>query len=198
MNEWLTAGKEPPASQVPQVGKDQLVAVGAVNWPKIPGTKLPSRPQRAWRADYGPDFRSKGLVTQEPPKLGNAFAAMVPQVDVDGNETSGIRHPMLVAPLGTYTGWNFRRASLGASDELYSMVGSTFFFAKTRAERMKTGDPRPSLEERYRNKQDYVEKFTAAAKQLVRDGYLLEADLDLVVRRGAWFWDQVMLTASAK
>jgi len=52
MNEWLTTGKEPPVSQVPQVGKDQLVAVGAVNWPKIPGTKLPTRPQRAWRARH--------------------------------------------------------------------------------------------------------------------------------------------------
>ena len=195
MNDWIASDKEPPASQVPQVGKDQLVAVGAVNWPKIPGAKLPTRPHRAWRADYGPDFRTKGIVTQEPPKLGNAFAAVVPQVDVDGNETAGIRHPMLVAPLGTYTGWNMRKASQGASDELYSMVGSTFFFARTKAERMKAGDPRPSLEERYKNKHEYVEKFTAAAKQLVKDGYLLESDLDMVIRRGAWFWDQLMASA---
>ncbi len=197
MNEWVTSGKEPPASQVPKVDKDQLVSAGAVNWPKIPGTKLPTRPQRAWRADYGPEFRSKGIVTQEPPKLGNAFAAMVPQVDIDGNETAGIRHPMLVAPLGSYTGWNMRKASQGAADELYSMVGSTFFFAKTRAERMKTGDPRLSIEERYKNKQDYVEKFSAAARQLAKDGYLLESDLDMVIRRGAWFWDQLMTTRAA-
>jgi hypothetical protein len=192
MNEWVAADKLPPPSQIPQVGKDQLVPVGAVNWPKIPGTKLPARPLRAWRADFGSDFRSKGIVTQDPPKLGNAFAVVVPQVNGDGNETAGIRHPMLVAPLGTYTGWNFRTAPMGASEELYSMVGSTFFFARTKAERMKTGDPRPSLEERYRNKQDYVEQFTAAARQLARDGYLLESDVDTVVRRGAWFWDQVM------
>jgi hypothetical protein len=195
MNEWLTSGKEPPASQVPQVGKDQLVPVGAVNWPKIPGVKLPTRPQRAWRADYGPDFRAKGIVTQEPPKLGNAFAALVPQVDMDGNETSGIRHPMLVAPLGTYTGWNMRKASQGATDELYSMVGSTFFFAKTKTERLKTGDPRPSLAERYKNKQEYLDKFTAAAKQLAKDGYLLETDLEMVIRRGSWFWDHLMAGA---
>lgn len=192
MNGWVAGEKEPPPSQIPQVGKDQLVPVGAVNWPKIPGSRLPQRPLRAWRADFGPDFRTKGIVTQDPPKMGNPFAALVPQVNVDGNDVSGIRHPMLIAPLGTYTGWNLRTPAIGASDELYSMVGSTFFFAKTKAERMKTGDPRPSLEERYKNKQDYVERFSAAARQLVRDGYLLESDLPVVIERGAWFWDQVM------
>jgi len=153
---------------------------------------LPSRPQRAWRAYYGPDFRSKGIITQEPPTLGEAFTTLVPQVDVDGNETAGIRHPMLAAPLGTYTGWNMRPAAMGASDELYSMVGSTFFFAKTKAERIKNGDPRPSIEERYKDKRDYMDKFTAAANQLVKDGYLLESDLRTVLQRGAWFWDQLM------
>ncbi len=197
MNEWVSSGKEPPASQVPLAGKDQLVSAGAVNWPKIPGSKSPTRPQRAWRADYGPDFRAKGIVTQDPPKMGAAFAAVVPQVDIDGNETAGIRHPMLVAPLGTYTGWNMRPAAIGAPDELYSMVGSTFFFAKTKAERTKTGDPRPSIEERYKNKLEYVEKFTAAAKLLAKDGYLLESDLKMVVERGAWFWDQYMLMPPA-
>ena len=192
MNEWIASGKEPPASQVPQVGKDQLVTPGAVNWPKIPGVKLPQRPQRAWRADYGPEFRGKGIVTQEPPKMGTAFAALVPQVDVDGNETSGIRNPMLVAPLGSYTGWNMRKASQGAPDELYSMVGSTFLFARTKAERLKNGDPRLSLEERYKNKQEYVEKYSAAARQLAKDGYLLESDLYMVIQRGAWFWDQLL------
>jgi len=198
LNAWIADDKEPPPSQIPHAGKDQLVSVGALNWPKIPSSpKSPQFPQRAWRADYGPDFASKGIVTQEPPKLGNEFAALVPQVDADGNEAAGIRHPMLQVPLGTYTGWNMRTAAIGAPEQLYSMVGSTFFFAKTKAERVKNGDPRPSIEERYRNKQDYVEKYTAAARQLAKDGYLLESDLEMVVQRGAWFWDQLMLAGTA-
>lgn len=192
LNDWVAEGKEPPPSQIPMVNKDQLVAVRAVNWPRIPKVRFPLLPQRAWRADYGPDFASKGVVTQDPPKLGNAFAALVPQVDSDGNEISGIRHPMLQAPLGSYTGWNLRTAALGAPEQLYSMVGSTFFFAKTKAERLKTGDPRPSIEERYKGKQDYVEKFTAAARQLAKDGLLLESDLNKVIERGSWFWDVLM------
>jgi len=192
MSEWITSGKEPPASQIPHVQKDQLVTVAAVNFPKIPGTKVAQRPQRAWRADYGPEFRTKGVVTQEPPKLGKAFASLVPQVDVDGNETSGIRHPMVQVPLGTYTGWNLRAPRIGAEDEIFSMVGSTFFFPKSKAERQKTGDPRPSIEERYTSRAEYLEKYTAAAKSLVQLGYLLEADLPVVVQRGAGHWDHIM------
>lgn len=193
MNDWIANGKEPPAAAIPRVDRDQLVTVGAVNWPKIPGSALPERPQRAWRADYGPDFRSKGVVTQEPPKLGNAFTTLVPQVDRDGNETSGILAPMIQAPLATFTGWNLRKPEQGAPDEIYSMVGSTFFFARTKAERAKTGDPRPSIEERYKNKQDYMVKYTSAAQSLVASGYLLESDLPKILELGASYWDAVMI-----
>jgi hypothetical protein len=97
---------------------------------------------------------------------------------------------MIQVPLGTYTGWNLRTPEIGSPDEMYSMVGSTFFFPKTKAERKKSGDPRPSIEERYRNKQDYVARYKAAAEDLVKHGYMLPGDLDEVVKRGAWFWDK--------
>jgi len=192
LNEWTSSGKEPPASQIPQVRRDQLVTVAAVQWPKIPGSRLPQRPQRAWRVDYGPEFRTKGIVTEEPPKMGNPFVTLVPQVDRDGNETSGIRHPMIQVPLGTYTGWNLRTKAIGAEDEIYSMVGSTFFFPRTRAERRKSGDPRPAIEERYKSKQEYLDKYRAAAAALVGQGYLLESDLKAVIDKGASYWDAVM------
>jgi hypothetical protein len=192
MNDWITSGKEPAASAIPLAGKDQLVAVGAVNWPKVPGSRLPQRPQRAWRADYGPDFLSKGIVTEEPPKLGKPFAVLLPQVDSDGNETSGIRHPMLSVPLATLTGWNLRTAEIGAADEIYSMAGSTFLFPKTKAERERARDPRPSIEERYRGKQQYLDKYRAAVQELVRQGYLLDRDVAEVMRQGAAYWDWAM------
>ncbi|MBL8296241.1 MAG: hypothetical protein JNN08_30640 [Bryobacterales bacterium] len=191
MNDWVTAGKEPPAAQVPQVSKDQLVAPGAVRFPKLPGVKIPARPQRAYRADYGPEFRTNGVVSQEPPVLGKPFAVLVPQVDMDGNETAGIRAPVVQVPLATYTGWNLRSPSIGAPEEIYSMVGSTFLLAKDKTERQIKNDPRPSIAERYASKQDYLDKYTAAAKQLAREGYLLDADIPRLVELGSKYWDTV-------
>jgi hypothetical protein len=142
--------------------------------------------------DYGEEFRSAGIVTIEPPKVGSAFPMRVPQVDADGNETAGIRMPATAVPLATYTGWNLRSAEIGAPDELYSMTGSFIPFARTKAERVKAGDPRLSVEERYASKQAYLDKVQAAAGDLVKERYLLERDVPLVVARASAEWDFVM------
>ena len=124
MNRWITDGTPPPDSQIPHVDKDNLVTPAALAFPKIPGVAVPKEPAFAWRSDFGPDFASKGIVAYEPPKVGKPFPMLVPQVDSDGNETSGIRLPELAVPLATYTGWNLRDANIGAPDEIQSMVGS--------------------------------------------------------------------------
>ena len=49
-------------------------------------------------------------------------------------------------------------------------------FARTRAERLVTGDPRLSLEERYKDHSGYVEAVRAAAANAVKRGFLLPAD----------------------
>jgi len=188
MNAWITDGTAPPASVYPKVSADQAVAPGAVQFPKIPGVTFPTRTQRAWRADYGPQFAT-GIVTVEPPKLGAPFATLVPQVDRDGNEIGGVRMPEIQAPLGTYTGWNLRAPAIGAPEEMYSMQGSWIPFALTRKDRERSGDPRLSVEERYQSRDDYLEKFAAAGKSLVAAGFLLEGDLPQLLRRGAAEWD---------
>jgi hypothetical protein len=101
---WVVDGVEPPGSQMPSISWDTLVPLGAVRFPKIPGVGFPARMHKPYRADYGPEFRSKGIVTIDPPTLGTAYPVFVPQVDIDENETSGIRLPVIQVPLGTYTG----------------------------------------------------------------------------------------------
>jgi hypothetical protein len=160
-----------------------------VQFPKLSGVELPKHVQLAYRADYGPEFRSAGIVTVEPPKLGKAFPTLVPQVDRDGNETAGIRLPEIQVPLATYTGWNMRQASIGAPEEMFSMVGSFFPLAKTKAEREKKHDPRPSIEERYGSREAYLAKISAAAKSLAAAGYILDADIPLLEQRAAKEWD---------
>jgi hypothetical protein len=190
MDAWVKDGTPPPDSQYPRVAAGQAVAPGGVRFPKIPGVAFPARVQLAYRADYGPQFRGAGIAAIEPPKLAGAFASLVPQVDDDGNEIGGVRMPELQAPLGTYTGWNLRTPDIGAPDELFSMVGSFLPFARTRTERLKSGDPRPSIEERYAGREEYLKKFEAAVRSLVKAGFLLEADVPKLMERGAAEWNQ--------
>jgi Alpha/beta hydrolase domain len=186
MQAWLAEGKQPPASVYPLLsppdGKAQLVPVDAYAFPKVPGIATPHFNRQAFRLDF----------TSEPPKLGPPFPTLVPQVNSDGNETSGIRMPEIQVPLASYTGWNLRSPKIGAPDQLYSMAGSWIPFPVNKAERKKSKDPRPSIEERYTSKDDYLGKIAAAAQQLVKEGFLLEGDTGKLRDRAAQEWDYVL------
>ena len=182
MQAWLKDGKEPPASQYPQIGKDQLVTIGAFAFPKIPEIAVPRIKREAYRLDF----------SVEPPKAGPPFPTLVPQVDVDGNETSGVRMPEIQVPLASYTGWNLRSKNIGAPDELYSMVGSWIRFPVNQTERENRRDPRQSIEERYKTKSDYLGRITAAAQKLVSQGFLLDQDVPKLRDRAAKEWDYAL------
>ena len=192
MNSWLTNAAEPPASLYPQAGKDQLVTPGALHFPKIPGVELPKHVLGAYHADYGPNFKSQGIVTVDPPKLGKPFPVLLPQTNSDGNDVAGAHSPELDVPLGTYTGWNLRAAEIGAPAYLANMIGSFIPFAKTKAERVKSDDPRPSLEERYASKDDYLAKVDAAAQALAAQRLILKSDTPKIRKQAATRWDWVM------
>jgi hypothetical protein len=192
MNEWLKNGKEPPASQYPQISKGELTTRDQLKFPAIPEIEVPKRIHTAYHLDFGPEFASAGLITIEPPKLDAAFPAMVPQVDADGNDVSGIRLPEIQVPLGTYTGWNQRGRELGAPDEMIAFIGSFIPFAKTKSERAKSKDPRLSIEERYRDKQDYLKKSSNAAQALADAGYVLAGDVPALLARAEQMWDYIL------
>jgi len=182
MQAWLAEGKQPPASSYPMIAKDQLVSVSAYAFPKIPGLAVPQYNRQAYRLDF----------SHEPPKLGPPFPTLVPQVNLDGNETSGIRMPDIQVPLASYTGWNLRSPKIGAPDQLYSMAGSSIPLAANKAQRVAHKDPRPSIEERYRTKQDYLDKITAAAQDLVKQGFMLDRDVAYLRDHAAKEWDYVL------
>src|SRR5690606_26192683 len=110
-----------------------------------------------------------------------AYTVLVGRVDGDGNMLDGVRHPNLVVPIGTYTGWNLRREGFGEGEQCAG-TGSFIPFAATREERIRTGDPRPSLEERYPTHDAYVTGVRRAAEELVRERFLLPADAAEIVR----------------
>jgi hypothetical protein len=191
LDAWVKDNTQPPVSQFARIADGALVSPNKVNFPTIPGVSFPTTVHEAWRVDYGPQFKSKGLVANEPPRVGKAFPVMVPQVDADGIDRGGVRMPEVAAPLATVTGWNPRTAKIGAPEQLVDFTGSYFPFAKTKAERERTGDPRLSIEERYAGRDQYLGKITEAALTLVKGGYLLAEDLPSVIERAAQHWDWV-------
>jgi hypothetical protein len=104
----------------------------------------------------------------------------VPKVDADGNELGGIASLLYRLPLGTYTGWNPIPAGALKGRER-SLAGGYIPFAKTKAERLASGDSRPSLEERYRSHEEYVQTVGKAANELVHEGYLMQHDAEAMI-----------------
>jgi hypothetical protein len=62
------------------------------------------------------------------------------------------------------------------------LSGSYFPFATTRAERLASGDPRRSLEERYGDHAGYVKAVRRAAKALVSERFLLHEDAERFIQ----------------
>ena len=181
MDQWATKHIPPPPSRYPSVQDRTLVAPNRTGFPKIPGVSYIGLHNRQLFLDYGENIL-RGKVDIHPPKpIGNgAYKILVPKVDADGNDLAGIRLPALEAPIGTYTGWNLRPRGL-AQGELSGLLGSFKPFAKSKSQRKKTGDPRLSLAERYRDKQDYVEQISRAARTLVDERFLLPEDAERII-----------------
>ncbi len=197
LDRWVADGVEPPPSRYPHLADGTLVAPEKLDFPKIPGVHTSTRLHKAYRVDYGPKFVSDGIISNEPPKVGKAFAMRVPAVDADGNEVSGIRLPELAVPLATYAGWNLFNAKSGPTDEISSMTGSYIPLPRTAAERQASHDPRRSIEERYASREDYLGRVGESAVDLASQRYLLEGDVAEVLRQAASHWDYVMGEAPA-
>jgi hypothetical protein len=188
MDAWVRNGVDPPPSSYPRIADQNLVPLEKYAFPKIPGVNLPHEASEAWRMDFGPDWR-KGILSRQPPTLGQPFPVLVPQIDADGNERDGIRLPEFAAPLATYAPWNLRDPSIGAPDQRVTFEASWIPFPKTAADRERTGDPRKSIEERYKSKKAYLHLYSNALEQLIKDRWILPEDRDAVLARGEQEWD---------
>lgn len=197
MDSWITDGKEPPPSRVPRLADSSLVALEDYRFPEIPGVEVPTIAHGTWRLDFGPRFRSEGIVDHQPPRVGAPFSILVPQADADGNESAGIRLPQIEVPLATYTPWNFRSEAIGAPQELANFRGAYLPFAVTEAERRRTGDPRPSLEERYASRDEYLGRYARAAMDLAKEGLLLPRDLSGLLSQAEELWDHALLSQAS-
>ena len=194
LNRWIAEGVEPPASAYPRISNGTLVSVDKLKFPRIPNLTVPAAANvhEAYRLDYGPDFVSKGLIAQQPPKVKSAFPMLVPQSDADGNDIAGIRMPEIAVPLATYLGWNFFNERSGPTNELAGLTGSMIPLARTRTDRERVNDPRPSIEERYKSRDHYLELITKSANELAAKGYLITEDIPRIVQQAGTRWDWVI------
>jgi hypothetical protein len=182
LDNWVRVGVAPPPSLHPMLADHTAIPQNEIKFPNVPGVQWPYHVPGGMRNDLiaGPT---------------SVLPFLLPRVDQDGNVISGLRLPEQSVPLGTYGGWAFRSESAGQSDTLVSMAGSYIPFAKTKAEREKTGDPRLSIEERYASRADYLKLVEDAANKLATQRYLLAEDVQPIVKAAGQHWDWTMSAA---
>ena len=146
--------------------------------PKLPGVNFPTVLNELRLRDH----------SVEPPTESTPYPVFVQSTDADGNALGGIRHPLLAAPLATYTGWSLRANGYGEG-ELFTVQGSMIPFPETEAERRRAGDPRPSLETRYASRDAWAVRLAEAVDRLVAEWLLLAEDGDRLVAAARESWD---------
>jgi hypothetical protein len=189
MDAWVRSDILPPESSYPKIADGTLVPLKEYAFPSIPGVNKPHEGNEGTRLDFGPNWR-QGILSIQPPKVGQPFPVLVPQVDADGNERDGVRLPEITVPLATYASWNLRDPSIGAPDQRVSFEASYLPFPKTAADRQKMGDPRKSIAERYSGREDYLARFASALDDLVKQGWILPEDRAALLNRGEQEWDE--------
>jgi hypothetical protein len=174
LDRWVTDGIAPPPTAFPNLKNHTLLPLAKVqaSYPAIPG------------APFSPLYNQLQVVDQKsmPPEAsGRTYPLFFPPLDTDGNPQGGIVLPEIAVPIATFSGRNVRAEGFSAG-ELCGLSGSYIPFAATKQERMASGDPRPSLEERYKSAQDYVDKRRHAVDTLVQQGFVLPEDADAIAR----------------
>ena len=202
LDKWATAGVPAPASRVPRLADGTMTLPANTGFPtnipdpfgqtpngKVTYTGLKST---RYRFNMGAGFYDTGIPTINPPVISAGayqvdppgpaisvdghpiYPSFAPKTDSDGNDIAGLKLVDVSVPLATYTGWALR-AGAQANDGCEGS-GQSIAFPRTAAERIATGDPRPSVEERYPTFDDYDAKVKAAMSTMIKDRTLLCED----------------------
>jgi hypothetical protein len=184
LDRWCQGGEPAPPSVYPTIREGTLVHWDqpSTGFPSIPGVRYPAVIQQPSYWDFGPRWQTERIIDRQPPVPRGDYRVLVPRCDADGNEIDCLSPPEVAVPVATYTGWNLRSKEAGAEGELVSLQGSYIPLPVTRAERAQSGDPRPSLEERYGTLDKYLQRLQAKCRELRQAGYLLAEDVDRTMR----------------
>jgi len=172
LDEWVVSGKAPPPSRVPTLAAGTLAEPDKTGFPAVPGAAI---------------VRTTNTVSPpgdwvKPVAGDKVYRTLVSKVDADGNEVAGIRLPDIAVPLATYTGWNEYKPPY-PKGEIADRDGSCLPLPVDKAAREASGDPRPSIAERYRDGADYVAKVQAVVTELMAERLLLAEDAERYLDR---------------
>jgi hypothetical protein len=191
LDRWVSEGIEPPPSAFPRLADGTAITREAAleAFAALPDLALldPNLLPRLRRVDLGSEV-SQG-VARVPSELGQPYPSFVSALDGDGNDVAGIRVPDVSVPVATHTGWVPRHPETGGAGQSLDMMGTTLPFAATPRERQQRSDPRPSIGERYRDRQDYIAQARAAAERLAEARAILPEDIDVAVDLAAQRYD---------
>ena len=187
MDKWVRAAAPPPPSRYPRLQDGTLVRAPDVAFPDLRGVTSP-------RTGYAGVRGANRLLSRDG--AGTPLPYLVPKVDGDGNAVGGLRLPDVAVPLATYTGWSFRNAAIGGTEQFIPLLGAYIPFAPTKAEREQNHDSRLSLQERYRSRDHYLKLVQEASAPLVAAGYLLADDVPAMVKHAGEHWDLLMRRAT--
>jgi hypothetical protein len=149
LDDWVSKEVAPPPSRYPTLADGSLVSISsaASMWPKIPG-----RPYSAVR-NVPEDWDYRKIL----PTSRHSYGVLTPRLDQDGNEMDGVLLPEVAVPTGTSSGHTDVMHGYALGDQC-ALQGEFIPFAATKAERMASGDPRRSVEERYPESQPSVDR----------------------------------------
>lgn len=103
----------------------------------------------------------------------------IPKRDEDGNVVGGVRLPDVQAPLGVHARQN-------SPLSFQCMLAAAYVaFPRTQADADAAHDAHRPVLERYKTRNDYVNRIRIAARELERDGFLLPEDAAIITQSAA-------------
>lgn len=173
--DWVRDGRAPPASRYPLRPADLApLDRAAIGFPDLAGLGVRFPTVMNELAVVDP--------TRVPYQADPArrYTALLPRTDADGHDLAAVRLPEIAVPLATHSGWGLRRAGF-AEGQLCGLNGVQIPLAADAAQRQRSGDPRPSIAERYASRAAYVQAVERAGRALAAEGLLLDEDVERYV-----------------
>ena len=181
MVRWIAEGAEPPPSRYPRIADGSLVAshngqeINHDAWNPLPGINHPTAIYQPGVADYGMRWASERIIDTHPQTARGYYNPLVPAVNLDNNDSAEttVLSPLTQVPLATFVPWNLRAVATGAPLSLARLSGGYIPLPANAVAAAQSSDARRSLDELYRDFDDYLTQYEKATDKLIAEGYLL-------------------------